>query len=564
MDRQNNHTVDILIVGSGAAGLAAAATATISGLNTMLIEQTDKIGGTTSYSGGTIWIPENDISKEAGIDDDREDAARYLEEALTANGGAGPESGSKRIKAFLDHGPRMVDLLRSSGFRWEPSPIPDYHPEMKGAMVMGGRTLDPSPFDAATLKRWAHHLREAGHSAPVTYFHDFCVLTQPYASIVDFFQAYWMRFRGWVRKKMMGKPTSMGCSLIAQLLGICLRNEKGNFTLKLNATLKELIVEDEAVHGAIVQLGDHEQTQVRARAVLLATGGFARSEGLRKEHLPHTGTEWSLTQPDGDTGVALIAGEKAQAATSLLGEAWWIPTMIDPGSGKLTTALFELCKPHCIVVDDKGSRIFSEADPYGDSGRSIYNRCCGGGCAWLILDWNHRKRYTLGSLSPWADPVEAQEKEYIYKADTLSDLARQIRVSAEGLMATVEKWNQMCKQGVDEEFHKGQSRYHLFVGDRRAKFPNMGPIDKAPYYAIAVRPGDAGTKGGLLTDEHARVVDKNGIAIEGLYAAGNASASVMGATSLGAGVTLGPAMTFAYIAVLHIVRWISGSGLSNF
>ncbi|KAK2021503.1 FAD binding domain-containing protein [Colletotrichum zoysiae] len=550
------YKVDVLVVGSGAAGLTAAFTATQLGLHTMLIEQTDKIGGTTAYSGGTIWIPENSVSKEAGVDDRYEDACQYLMESLTANGGAGPESSPERIKAFLKHGPVMVDLLRSSGFRWRPSPIPDYHPEVEGARG-GGRTLDPRPFDAAVLKERAGDLRHPEFSAPAGYFHDFCILTQPRASLPDFFRANWMRFRAWLRSKVMEKPTYMGCSLIAQLLAICLRKET-QFQIRLNTRLKELVVRDRRVCGALAE-SDNRPIEVSARyGVVLATGGFARSATVREQHLPHTRVEWTLTQPEGDVGAALEAGRKVDAATSLMGEAWWIPTMTDPGSGRLTTALFELCKPHCIVVNKQGRRIFSEADPYGDSGRALYELCSKGNAAWLILDSTHRMRYTLGSLGPGAEPTDALGKKHMYRADTVQGLAHQIDVEAEGLALTVAKWNAMCEQGVDEEFRKGQSKYHLFIGDRRAKQPNMGPVTKAPFYAIAVRPGDAGTKGGLLTDESARVLDTKLSPIAGLYAAGNSSASVMGATSLGAGVTLGPAMTFAYIAVLHMLGARSG------
>ncbi|GKT61098.1 hypothetical protein ColTof4_01206 [Colletotrichum tofieldiae] len=554
MSSETNHAIDILVVGSGAAALAAAATAKQLGLRTMVIEQTDKIGGTTAYSGGTIWIPQNSISKAAGFNDSRDAARQYLQDSLAQCGGAGPESSPARIEAFLDGGPETVDFFRRLGLRWRSSPIPDYHPEVSGAMDAGGRTLDPCPFDAGTLGRWTDCLRRPEHSAPVAYFHDFFTLTKPFASPIDFLTVFWIRLRALFRSRTMARPTYMGSSLIAQLLDICLRKKGAAVKIKLNTKLKSLIVEGGAVRGAVVESEGAERIEVYApHGVLLAAGGFARREDLRREHLPHIGAEWTLTQPEGDTGDALEAACGVGAATSLMGEAWWIPTIIDPGSGKLATALFELCKPHCIVVDQQGSRIFSEADPYGDVGRALYRRCgVNNAAVWLILDWNYRKRYTLGSLGPRVEPIDALANGHIFKAADLASLAARIGVEAAGLLRTVETWNQMCDDGVDREFGKGQSKYHLFVGDRSAKRPNMGPLNKPPYYAIQVTPGDAGTKGGLLTDEHGRVADERGDAVAGLYAAGNSSASVMGSTSLGAGVTLGPAMTFARLAVLHM------------
>ncbi|KAK2728899.1 3-oxosteroid 1-dehydrogenase (flavocytochrome c) [Colletotrichum kahawae] len=285
-----------------------------------------------------------------------------------------------------------------------------------------------------------------------------------------------------------------------------------------------------------MESGDGERVEVEAPyGVVLATGGFARRQDLRREYLPHTRTEWSLTQPEGDTGDALLVGRRIGAAVSLMGEACWIPTMIDPVSGTRTTALFELCKPYGI-----------------NSGRPLYKRQVDDDAAWLILDWNHRRRYTLGSLGPGTDPVDALSNGNMFKAETVASLAGKIGIDADGLIRTVENWNRMCATGVDDEFSKGKSTYQLFVGDRSAQWSNMGAVARAPFYAIAVKPGDAGTKGGLLTDEHARVVDEKGAPIVGLYAAGNSSASVMGTTSLGAGVTLGPAMAFAYAAVLHM------------
>ncbi len=555
--------VDALIVGSGAAGLTAAAVARSLGLDVILVEKTDKIGGTTSYSGGTIWIPNNTISVGRGVLDTKESSRDYISHSLAQHGRKGRESSDARIDAFLDKGPEMVEFLIKRGVKWspKPSPFPDYHPEIEGALPSGGRTLDPAVFDAAALGSWNNKIRRPPHSAPAKYFHDFRILTKPHASLLDFLKNCWMKFCAKFFTVMMCSPVYMGCSLVAQLLALFLRDETREPSIHLNARLVDLVIKDGHVRGGNIQLANGQVTTVYARyGVILAAAGFARRQDLRDKHLPFTQTKWTLTQPNGDSGDALCAGQRAGAATALLGEAWWIPTMADPLSGQTIPAMFEIAKPNCIIVDGQGSRFLSEADPYGDAGRSLHKHLAKGcGPAWLILDSNYRKRYTLGSLGPGTEPTDkAMANGYIRKADTISELAEQISVDGARLTKSVEEWNKACEIGRDERFRKGQSEYQAFIGDRSARHPNIGPVALAPFYAVPVQPGDAGTKGGLLTDEFARVVRPDGSVIPGLYAAGNSAASVMGATSLGAGVTIGPAMTFAYIAVQDIQRRKNG------
>jgi len=235
----------------------------------------------------------------------------------------------------------------------------------------------------------------------------------------------------------------------------------------------------------------------------------------------------------------------------MMKEAWFIPTMTDPVTGRVTSALFEMSKPYCIVVDRRGRRCFSEAQPYGDIGHSMYEHEAVP--SWLILDWNHRSRYMLGSLWPYLKPTAAVKAGDIFEGNTLDELARQIDVDATALRETVTRWNEMCETGEDADFRKGDDAYQRFIGDENVKpNANMGPIKVPPFYALEVWPGDAGTKGGLVTDEHARVLDEHGRVIPGLYAAGNVTASVMEQSCFAAGVTLGPALTFAFIAAQHM------------
>ncbi|KAH8878537.1 fumarate reductase/succinate dehydrogenase flavoprotein [Thozetella sp. PMI_491] len=540
MDSHQAREVDVLIVGSGAAGLAAAAVAAHYGLSTVIVEKTDQIGGTTSYSGGTVWIPNSIFSHKANITDTIDLARKYFDKSLQQNGPRGPESTPDRIETYLREGPRMLELLQQLGFKWaeKPSRFPDYHPEVDGALATSGRTIDPAAFDAGELGSWNQHVRRPGHSAPAKYFDDFRILTKPYASVRDFLAVFWMALKARFMSVLKTSPVYMGCSLVAQLLAIHLRHRTSDSSIYLNAGLKDLVVENGQVCGGNLHPASGAPSRILARyGVILAAGGFARNQQLRDMHLPLTQTRWTLTQPGGDQGDALRAGQTVGAATALMGEAWWIPTMVDPVSAQTVPAMFEIAKPHCIIVDKGGSRFFSEAEPYGDGGRSLYNHLINeSSSAWMILDSNYQRRYTLGSLLP-----------------------------GEQLSKTIVKWNEMCKTGVDTDFGKGQDEYQAFVGDSSAKHPNIGSIAQPPFYAISIQPGDAGSKGGLLTDEYSRVLRQDGSVIPGLYAAGNSTASIMGATSLGAGITIGPAMTFAYVAVQDIYskkeRGTTGSSL---
>ncbi|CAJ2508995.1 Uu.00g140210.m01.CDS01 [Anthostomella pinea] len=301
--------------------------------------------------------------------------------------------------------------------------------------------------------------------------------------------------------------------------------------------------------GSTINIHDH-------RGVILCAAGFARNASMRTTHgHAPSSTDWTMTQPRGDTGDAINIATQLGAATALLDDSWWIPALQDPVDGKTSFAVFEMSKPYAIVVDASGSRFFAEAMPYADAGHSIYRHDAVVSAipAWLVVDAKHRRRYTFGTLPPRVEPTDALRDGRMVKAKTLDELARQMGVGAPGLVKTVERWNGMCSKGVDEDFGKGGDAYQRYLGDPNVRpNPNMGPLDQPPFYATKVFPGDVGTKGGLLTDEFARVLREDGAPIPGLYAAGNTSAAVMGHCYCGAGATIGPAMTFGFIAGRHM------------
>ncbi|KAK1516735.1 hypothetical protein CPAR01_16351 [Colletotrichum paranaense] len=548
--------VDILIVGSGAGGLTAALRARTLGLNPVVIEKEATLGGASVISGGGLWIPANPISKAAGINDSKEDALAYFDRAV---GDVGPVSSLAKRKAYLDNGPQMICFLRDLGFEWRFSRrYPDYYPKTKGAMGKGGgRTIESVAFDTRKLGKWQAALPPAnipvaihGEQAPW--------ITMMTASLQAFIKSTRIMLPI-VCKTILGqKLVSLGRGLIAQLLYL---NIKHATDIRLRTSFLDLTLSQAGkVTGARVKLPDGTTKTINAsRAVILAAGGFAHNKPLREKYGPTpASTSWT-NSPKSDTGDAVIAGQKLGAATALMDDAWWGPTIFDPVTGKPHFALIERSRPHCIIVDNAGKRFMNEAQSYTDAGHDQYerNKSVKAIPAWLIMDTNHRNRYMLGTqLFARMKPKKPVANGTMFAASTLRDLAKQIGVDAEGLEGTIMRYNDMCKTGVDADFGKGDNAYDNFFGDPAAggPNPNMGALSKAPFYAIAIWPGDLGTKGGLVTDEHQRVLKEDGEAIPGLYAIGNTAASIMGRTYLGAGSTLGPAMTHGFLAVNHIAE----------
>lgn len=545
--------VDVLIVGSGAGGLTAALRAKSQGLRVAVIEKEATIGGASAISGGGIWIPCNPVS---GVKDSREDALAYFDQAV---GDVGPASSMARRQAYVDNGHRMVEFLKQKGFKFHFSKgYPDYYPKLKGARGEGGgRSIESRVFNTNKLgKKWSAALPPSNTPMAI-YTNDAPVITRMTSSLRAFARSTRIVLPLLARTLLGQRLTSLGRGLVAQLLYLNIKND--NTDIRINTSLLDLIQSpDGSVVGAKVRNHDGEtRTILASRGVILAAGGFAHNKDLREKHLPSPASTAWTSSPKGDTGDAVIAGIKLGAATALMDDAWWGPTIFDPVSGKPHFALIDRARPHCIIVDSSGQRFMNEAESYTDAGHHQYerNRRVRAIPAWLVLDKNHRDKYMLGTnLFARQDPRKAIEEGRIFVADTVEGLAAKIGVDAGGLAETVRRYNEMCEAGVDEDFGKGDNAYDNFFGDPSAgvKNPNMGSLAKAPYYAIELWPGDLGTKGGLLTDEHQRVLREDGEHIPGLYAIGNTAASIMGRTYLGAGSTLGPAMTHGFLAVNHI------------
>ncbi|KAF7350901.1 3-oxosteroid 1-dehydrogenase [Mycena sanguinolenta] len=502
---------DILIIGSGAGGLVASLRAKTKGLNVIVAEKCKTIGGSSVRSGGALWIPANPLAKAAGIHDDRESALKYFEQAV---GDVGPASSIARRRAFVDNGAKMMEFLQSLGFRFLlAKDYPDYYPWLQGA-IPGGRSVESEFFDARKLGDW-QKLLPPPYIPLAFHMRDSRTLTRMASSPSAMAQSLYKLIPTMVRNMLGQKLTGMGRALVVQLLYL---NRELKADIRTENSLVEFI---QSPDGVIVGANFNTPAGLRAihakRGVLLATGGFAHNLAMRQQHLP-------------------APARASGAATALLDDAWWGPTIFDPVTGRPSFTLSERARPYSIIVDSMGSRFMNEAQSYTDAGHAIDTR-------------------SGGLLARTEPPKQALAEGRMFKAETIKDLAAQTGINPDGLADTVSRYNEMSRKGVDEDFGKGNNVYDKYFGDP-AVVPNsnMGPLEKAPFYAVPIWPGDLGTKGGLLADEFQRVVKEDGSVIQGLYACGNTAASIMGRAYLGAGATLGPATTHAFIAVNHMAN----------
>lgn len=535
---------DVVVVGSGAAALAAAVTAATAGLSTLVLEKTRYWGGTTAYSGGGVWIPANPLMLADGVEDSVADGLRYLEEIV---GDVGPASSPQRRLAFLENGPELVRFLSGEGLRWRRTPrYPDYYPDRPGGQI--GRQLEPAVFDGRRLGPLLATLRRPPGAPPLTIqIGDFDQLALALRTPSGFVRGARVVARSAAWRAARRVPLSLGPSLLAQLMAIAQRH---GADVWLESPFRELVVDEGRVAGVVVERGG-ERVSVRARkGIVLAAGGFARNAELRRRHQPVDGA-WSSTA-GGDTGDAIEAAVALGAATALMDDAWWGASFLTP-SGAAVFCLWERSLPGSIIVDAGGRRFVNESTSYVDVGHAQLER--GAIPAWLILDGRHRRRYLFTTMLPRRTPRSAIESGFLIRAGSLPELAAKTGVDQAGLLKTVERFNRFAASGVDEDFGRGGTIYDNYYGDPLVKpNPNLGPIDKPPFWATRIYPGDLGTKGGLLTDEHARVLREDGTPIDGLYAAGNTTATVMGRTYPGPGGTLGPAVVFGYLAARHLAR----------
>jgi len=546
-----DESVDLLIAGSGGGGMVAALAALDSGIEPLVVEKQSLVGGSTGLSGGIVWLPNNPLMRADGIADSHEDGLAYLADVV---GDIGPCSSPARREMFLTAGYEMINFLLRKGVRlvrcagWS-----DYYPNHKGGNE-AGRAVEGIPFDSAGLGNWGDKIQPSlGKN------YGFVVKTNELRSVQYFNRApraFAVAMRVFLRTKAARlrrrEILTNGSSLIGQMLKVLIELGDGNPALWTNAAMDDLIVEDSRVVGARVSR-DGSTLSIEARkGVLLAAGGFGHNADMRHRYSGDQPNEakWSIANA-GDTGEVLQSAMALGAKTDLLDEAWWLPMVFisDPGAASLGVGRQ---RPGAIYVDSTGRRFCNESNSYVEVGKAMYaNKAVP---CWQIFDQGYVGRYVSGAnpLKKRRLPEGLIEQGAIKWAGTIGNLARQIDVPADELEHTVRRFNQFAAKGLDPDFGRGQSAYNICLGDPGYK-PNaaLGPLDRAPYYATRVFPADVGTCGGVVTNEYAQVLDENDQAIDGLYATGNTTATVMGRTYPGAGASIANTMVFGYVAARH-------------
>jgi succinate dehydrogenase/fumarate reductase flavoprotein subunit len=554
---------DVLVAGSGAAGLTAAFTAADSGLDVIVAEKEPVFGGTTAYSAGVIWIPGNSLARQAGLKDSPEDALTYMKEE------AGEFFDEPKARAFVENAPRMLDhMLARSHVRYQLIPNwADYHPLRPGASS-GGRSLLPEPFDGRRLGQRFRELR-----VPITTMMLFGGMSVSRSDIPHLFNATRSLRSGvhvlcmlarYARDRLSwprGTAIANGNALVARLALSLF--EKG-VPLWTGSPLVRLIEQDGRVSGGLVRRDGRTVEVVARKGVILASGGFPRNDAWRRERYPHVaqGKNHVSLAPPGNTGDGAQLAQAHGAGFSKGGSnpAAWTPVSNLPnGDGTFTPYphFIDRCKPGFIAVDRRGQRFANEADSYHDFVPAMVKACANDARveAFLICDHATIRRYGMGVVPPFPMPITRYvDRGYLIRGDTLAGLASQLGIEPAALDSTVKRYNGFARDGKDLDFGKGSNVYNHFGGDpSRKPNPNLAPIERGPFYAVRLEPSDLGTFQGLQTDEHARVLRAtDGTPIQGLYAVGNDMASVMGGAYPGAGITIGPAMTFAYIAARHL------------
>ena len=543
-----DHEFDLLVAGSGAGAMATALAAKLKGLDAVVLEKTEYYGGSTALSGGGLWIPDNYLMAEAGIHDSLEDARIYM------NNTVGERVQKAKQEAYIAKAREMLVYLRdNSHVQFQiMQGYPDYYPEEPGSTA-GGRALEPVLFAGRKLGRLFDQLRPHPYMPSAIAFTlvDWLHFSRARTNPSNLVGAARFVIRTLFNILLRKKHLSLGRALVGRLR---LSLNETNVPVWLNTGAKSLIVENGSVVGVEA---DREGKRVRIRGrkgVVLAAGGFAHNREMREKHGQHPATsEWTCASP-GNTGEAIQMGVKAGAAVDLMDDAWWGPTTLMFGGPPLFLVM-ERSYPGAIMVDSGGKRFVNESAPYIDVVNAMYQ---GDGRdsvtipSHFIMDRRYRSKYFFGLLAPGITPRSYLNQVHFTKAKTLEQLAGQIGVDPQGLVETVERFNEFARTGKDQDFGRGDSIYDRFYADPSVKpNPCLAPIDRPPFYSVKLYPGDLGTKGGLITNEHAQVLREDGTVINGLYAIGNTSASVMGNSYPGPGATIGPSMTFGYIAALH-------------
>lgn len=545
--------VDTIVVGSGAGGLTAAVVAACLGLDVLLVEATPLFGGTTALSGGGLWVPANRFQREMGVEDSLDEARVYLRSML------GNQYDEARIEAFLSHAGEMTEFLEAnSAMRFLGSDMPDYKPDHPGWKC--GRILLSAQYDSRRLGKLRKRLRPPRRELML--FHSFQISRKELGPLRNAHRspialAYTLKVFGayfWQRLRYgRGVRVVNGNALVARLLTTA--SARG-VTLWAETPAKRLIVERDTVVGAVVE---HEGVEVPVRArrgVVLASGGLGPMSPERRELIPHADFGWSLVA-DGISGDGIHMGMAAGGTLvrdNVTNGIFHAMSSMPDGQGGTEISMHAIADRHCpgyMMVDAGGQRFVNEASSYQNIGQTMHAK--GIEQAWIIAEAPAARRYGLGLAKQWPFPIGRYLRAgYVIEGATIGALADRIGLDPAILEATVDRFNQYADQSLDPDFARGQDAYSRYHGDSAHKpNPALGPLREGPFYAVRVQPGEISITAGLETDELARVMGRDA-PIPGLYAVGLDNNNLFRGHYPGGGASLGPAMTFAYIAARHM------------
>lgn len=560
-----NGSYDVVVVGSGAAGLTTAITAKKSGLSVVVLEKAPVFGGTTAFSGGVAWIPGNPHFEDKGTKVDRAAVHTYMRHE------AGNTYNADFVDAYLDYGPQMLRFLeRETEVRFVPSIYPDYHPEAPGGVQIG-RSVTAAAYDGRRLGKELARLRPPlktitfmgmmfnSSNNDLKHFFNFTKSPVSAAYVTKRLAVHMVH----LARHGRGVQLTSGNALAASLAKSCF--DLG-IEIITEAPVVELTRQDGRITGVVARIENQAHPITATRGVVLAAGGFARDAKRIGALYPHlrAGGEHFTPVPEDNTGDGISLGEAVGGHMSegLPNAAAWMPVSKVPfPEGEIAFPhLVDRYKPGFIMVTATGRRFVNESSSYHDVGAAMIQACQGKGetAAWLIADHRTIRKYGIGFVKPYPMPLGPHLRSgYLKRGSTLAELARQTGVDAVALADEVKTYNEGARVGEDRQFGRGTSGFNRYLGDANHKpNPNVAPVEHGPFYALRIVMGDLGTFPGLVTDTEARVLDERGQPIPGLYAAGNDAASIMGGAYPGAGITIGPAMTFGYIAGLSLAGQI--------
>ncbi|MDG2061359.1 MAG: FAD-dependent oxidoreductase [SAR86 cluster bacterium] len=538
MVENTNFDFDIIVLGCGASGMLAAISAYENGLKVGIFEKDSVVGGTAAVSGGIIWAPMNSHMKDADIKDSREDAINYF---MSLSQG---EMDTELLESFIDNCSEAISFLEKhtsislsilSGY-------PDYYLDKPGAISGGGRALDNSLFSYLELGEWKDKVRNNGPSLPMT------LSETPLGG-----------GSGQLEEEVLQERTKtdqrgMGQALVGGLLKGCI--DRGIIP-KTNVDVIKLLTKDSEVKGVEVKIGGKIQKLHSSRGVIIATGGFEWNKELVSSFL--RGPMTHPASPPSNTGDGLMLAQEVGASLGNMTSAWWTPVLSIPdnswpdGSQRSSPVLMERTLPHSIIVNKRGNRFCNEATNYSalagafqsfDPTTYSYSNLP----SWIVFDATHRARYMTGPSIPGSETPE-----WLVESETITELENKLGIIPGALSSSIEVFNNFVEQGEDKDFSRGKSEYDYFYGDRSLKgiSATLGKIEKGPFYAVELKMGCLGTNGGPRTNKFGQVLSVRGELINGLYAVGNVMSGSTGSVYAGAGGTLGPALTFGYLAGMH-------------